>query len=101
MPSVEQLQALLKAEPDDLFLNFGLAMEYANADQFKESLEQFDRVLELDPNYVVAHFQKGKTLLKMGDQDAARQALEAGIAQAQACGDQHAKSEMEQLLSAL
>ena len=29
MPSREQLEKLLAAEPDDVFLNFGLAMELA------------------------------------------------------------------------
>lgn len=101
MSRLEQLQKLLVTEPDDAFLNFGLAMELAKSSRFDESLAQFERVMQLDPNYIAAYFQKAKTLLTMGDDDAAKAELRRGIAQAQSCGEMHAKGEMEELLSTL
>ena len=97
MSRLEQLEALLAAEPDDLFLNYSLALELFTAGRGEESLAAFDRVVELDPPYVAAYFHKGKTLLRMGDREGARNVLKVGIDQAQACGDAHAKSEMEEL----
>jgi len=101
MSRLEQLQGLLNKEPEDVFLNFGLAMELAKAQRYDESVSRFSRVLELDPNYIPAYFQKARTLLSMGDVDATKLELQRGIERAAACGDMHAKAEMEDFLSSL
>ncbi|HVP12371.1 MAG TPA: tetratricopeptide repeat protein [Phycisphaerae bacterium] len=101
MPRVDQLKAMLAKEPDDLFLNFSLAMELAKTEQHEACLAQFARVLELNPDYVAAHFHKGKTLLKMRRMEEAKAALQEGIAAAGRCGDHHAESQMKQLLEAM
>jgi len=101
MPTIERIQAMLTKEPDDVFLNFGMAMQLVNAGRLDEALAQFSKVLDLDPGYVTAYFQKGKTLLALGRRDDARAALLAGIEKATACGDPHAKAEMQQVLAAL
>ena len=98
---LEQLQKLLAADPNDAFLNFGMAMELSKLQRFDESLAQFDRVIQNDPNYVAAHFHKAKTLLTMGDIPRAKAELETGIGRAEACAEFHAKSEMEELLASL
>jgi predicted Zn-dependent protease len=101
MSRLEQIQNLLVSEPNDTFLNFGLAMELAKAERWAESLAQFDRVRELDPNYIPAWFQKGNTLVAMGETDAARAVLQEGIAVANRTGDTHAAGEMAGLLETL
>lgn len=101
MPSLEQLNKLLSAEPDDIFLNFAKAMELAKAQQFADAFAQFDRVITLDPNYAPAYFQKGRTLLQSGDVDAAKATLREGVARARASGDNHAAGEMTELLGSL
>ncbi len=101
MGRIEQLEALLAKEPNDAFLNFGMAIELAKAERYAESLSRFDRVVASDPTYVAAHHHKAKTLITMGDLDAAKAELEKGIAQADACGEMHAKGEMEELLNSL
>ena len=101
MSRLEQLQALLDKEPDDAFLNFGVAMELAKAERYDESLARFDDVIRNDPNYVAAHFHKAKTLLAMGETEAAKAQLEKGIAQAGACGESHAQGEMQELFASL
>ena len=101
MSRLEKLEALLQKEPDDSFLNFGIDMELAKAGRFDESLAQFDRTIELNPNYIAAYFQKGRTLISMGEDDRARNALEAGIQQANLCGETHAAGEMQELLATL
>ena len=101
MPRLEQLEALLASEPNDVFLNYSLAMELAKAQRWEECLARYDRVIVLDPTYIAAHAQKGKTLIDLGRKEEARQALAAGIERAQAAGNRHAKDDMEQLLRAL
>lgn len=101
MPSLEQLRQLLENEPDDVFLNFGLAMELTKAERYDEGLVQFGRVLELDPDYLAAYFQQGKALIRMGQPAAAKAELQKGVERAKAIGDRHAEAEMSQLLEAL
>jgi predicted Zn-dependent protease len=101
MSKLEQLEKLLVKEPEDAFLNFGMAIELAKAQRYDESLARFDRAVATDPNYVAAHHHKAKTLITMGEVDRAKAELEKGITQAAACGEMHAKSEMEELLNSL
>lgn len=101
MSRLEKLQAMLAKEPNDLFLNFSVAMELAKTERHAECLDQFDRVIALDPNYVAAYFHRGQTLLALRRPQEAKEALLAGIAAAGRCGDHHAKSQMEQLVAAL
>ena len=101
MTRIEQLEGLMAREPDDAFLNFGLAIELAKLKRFDESVSRFDRVLEIDPNYIAAHHHKALTLVAKGDVAAAKQELERGVQAAGACGEMHAKSEMSELLDSL
>ena len=94
----EKIQAMLAKEPDDVFLNFGLAMEWAKEGNVESALAQFDRVLELDATYTGAYFHKGNTLIAAGRGDEAREVLTRGVAVAQRQGNDHAAEEMTGLL---
>ena len=98
MPTINELEAILQKEPDDVFLNFGLSMALAAAGRPQEALERFERTLALDPDYVPAHFQKGRLLADVGRTEDAREALEHGIEVARKVGDEHAKGEMGEFL---
>lgn len=97
----EKLEKLLAAEPDDVFLNFGLAMELAKEGSHESALARFDRVLQLDPNYHAAHYHKAATLVELGRTDEARQVLSAGLTATRVVGNTHAESEMADLLASL
>lgn len=101
VPSLEQLNKLLSAEPNDIFLNFAKAMELAKTQQFADAFAQFDRVITLDPGYAPAFFQKGRAQLQAGDVDAAKATLREGVSRARAAGDHHAAGEMTELLNSL
>jgi predicted Zn-dependent protease len=101
MPDLAKLQALLEQEPDNCFLNFGVAMELARLERHEEALVAFERVIELDPDYTVAYLQQGRLLLRLGRREDARQALSAGLAAARRGGDAHAETEMSKLLTAM
>ena len=96
-----KLEQMLEKSPQDVFLNFGLAVELAKEGRTDEALAQFDRVLRLDPSYLTAHFQKGSTLIAAGRVPDARAALTAGITAAQTGGDLHAASQMQTLLDTI
>lgn len=101
MSREEKIRSLLAAEPDDAFLNFSLAMELAKLERWDESFAQFDRLIEVDPDYVGAYFHKGKTFAMLGRADDAREVIRRGITKAAEVGDFHAKGEMEEFVQGL
>ena len=96
-----KLEQMLEKSPQDTFLNFGLAMELAKQGHTEEALAQFDRVLQIDPTYLTAYFQKGSTLINAGRAPDAWIALSAGIAAARTIGDSHTESEMQAMLDTI
>jgi len=89
---------MLQREPDDVFITYGLAMELVKEGRMDEAMQRFDRVLQLDPAYTTAYFQKGSALLSHGRLDEAVAVLQSGIAAARKAGDHHAADEMGALL---
>ncbi len=101
MPTIEQLEKLISAEPNDTFLNFGLAMELANAGRHNEAFTRFDRVIEIDADYHAAHYHKGNFLIGLQRIEEARTVLTAGLQATQRTHDTHAESEMRELLATI
>ena len=101
MPSREQIEKLLKAEPDDVFLNFALAMELKKADLTDEAIVRFDRVIQLDSTYTAAYYHKGNTLIALGRNEEAKPILQTGVEASRQAGNAHAESEMQALLDGI
>lgn len=58
---IAQLQDMLKEEPNDLFLQYALGLEYAKEQTtFGSAESQFKLVLHLDENYLAAYYQLGQ-----------------------------------------
>lgn len=98
MPSIEQLERLLAADPADTFVLYGLAQEHAKAGRVDTAVEYFDRCLAVDPGYCYAYYHKARVLAAAGRAAAALDVLKAGMETAQKAGDAHALSEMEALV---
>ena len=92
---------MLARQPDDPFLLYGVAMEFKKAGANSEALDYFGRVLQRDPNYCYAYYQQAQVHESLGDADAARRSLRAGLEAAARSGDEHARSEIETALEAL
>ncbi len=101
MPRRDQIEELLKSDPDDLFLLYALAMAYISEGDTEEGLNRLDDVIERDPNYVAAYFQKGQTLAGEGNTSDAKLAITQGIDVARKIQDSHAEGEMSAFLESL
>lgn len=101
MAKIDQIRKMLAAEPNDVLLNYALAMELLNSGLADEALAQFDKVLQIDPAYSAAYMQKARALINLNRHDDARGVLQAGIKVAVERGDFHAKDKMEELLRAV
>jgi tetratricopeptide (TPR) repeat protein len=101
MSRVAQLERLLAAEPNDPFVLYGLANEYAKLGRVDEAVAFYDRCLAADPGYLYAYYHKGKTL---GDADRTAEAvttLKVGLEKAKAARDAKAANEIGGLLDSL
>jgi tetratricopeptide (TPR) repeat protein len=76
-------------------------MELAAAGRPAEAIDQFDKVISLDPDYATAYFRKGDLLAEAGRLDDARAALQAGVNAAQRAGDNHLVMKMTERLGQL
>lgn len=56
---LEKLQEMLAETPQDIFLNYALAMEYKGLSQVDNTLKQLNTVLLLDENHVPTLYQLG------------------------------------------
>ncbi len=92
---LETLQQMLAQDPNNTFVRYGLAQEYASNERLEEALAEFARLIELDPNYSSAYFHGGKILERLGRLDDARAMYERGVAACQRAGNAHALSEMQ------
>lgn len=101
MSKRERILGMLGTAPDDVFLNYSLAICLANEGASEEAVARFGRVRALDPQYVPAYFQEGQVLAKLGRTEAARAILQQGMTVARAVGDQHALGEMAGFLDML
>ncbi len=101
MSRLEKVQAMLKENPDDIFLNYAIAMEFSKEDQIVLAQAAFKKVRKLDPNYVPAYFQEGQMLAQDDQIPEAQAILKEGIDVAKRTGDNHALGEMTEFLDTL
>ena len=101
MDRIAMLTEILAANPTDAFARYGLAMEYSNAGQTDQALQEFKALLEHNPDYTPAYFMVAQTLEKAGRIDDAKKMLVDGISSAHRTGNAHAQSEMTAMLEGL
>jgi tetratricopeptide (TPR) repeat protein len=57
---IEMLIGMLEREPNDLFMNYALGVEFMADHRPKDAEAQFKKVLALDSQYIAAYYQLGK-----------------------------------------
>lgn len=98
---IETLRSILQASPDNCFVRYGLAQEHVKAGDDPAAVDEFVRILEIDPSYQAAYYHAGKAYQRLGRLDEARSVFERGVEVSIANGDLHARSELEAALSEL
>ena len=57
---IEALLSMLQTEPQDVFLNYSLGLEYSANNNFSLAEEQFKKTIDIKPDYIPAFFHLGK-----------------------------------------
>jgi len=95
------LEEFVASKPNDSFSRYGLAMECMNSGDPTAADTHFRALIERHADYIPAYLMYGQLLARESRNDEARQVLSKGISAAAKKGDEHARSEMETLLSEL
>jgi len=97
----EKIEALLRDDPDDVFLRYSLALEMESAGEWEASLEILECLARGTPPYVPAFQMAAQHLATRERTEDARRVLREGIAVARRQGNAHAAGEMADLLMSL
>ena len=98
---IARLTKLLELDPTDAFCLYGLAHEYAKRADHELAVEYYQKTLDADPAYIYAYYHKAKLLAEIGQDESARAVLHVGLETATQAGDDHAHSEITELLESL
>lgn len=101
MDKIAALREILAMDPKNSFARYGIAMELVSQQQTAEALQEFDTLLEIDPNYTAGYFMSAQTLAAGGRKAEAAERLQAGIECAARTGNTHALNEMQAMLDDL
>ena len=95
------LKNLVAQNPSDSFARYGLAMAYTSSGEHAQAVDEYAKLLEINPKYVAAYYHGGQALEKIGKPEQAREIYRRGIAVCTEIGDQHTRSELEAVLDLL
>ena len=93
-----QLLAFHKEDPDDSFVRFALAAEYAKLGREEDARRAFEALREHDPDYVGTYYHLGKLYERTGMEVRAIETYRAGIDAAMRMSDFHARAELQSAL---
>jgi predicted Zn-dependent protease len=97
----QKLEEFLAKKPNDAFTLYGLALECSNGGDFASAESHFRSLLQSNPDYVPGYQMYAQTLAQNERTEDAKAILAQGIQAATRLGNQHARTEMEGLLSEL
>lgn len=94
----DQLLKMLELEPDDVFLNYALAMEYLAIDSFEIAAQMLEKTLSLKQDYLPCYYQLGQVNEKLNNEKLAIHYYESGIIIAEKQGNKKALGELKEAL---
>ncbi len=101
MPSLEQLQRMLDAEPGDPFLLYAIAQEHQKQGDHERAIEAYLACIEHDDSQIYAHYHAARSMDAIGRTDEAIALLRKALAHPNCQSDPKARDELRALLEAL
>ncbi len=93
--NISKLAAQIKANPEDSFSKFALALELIKVDQPNKALTLFQNIRQHSPNYIGVYYHLAKLYIELGENNLAIETYKEGIKIATSISDSHAKSELQ------
>ena len=96
-----QILSLLKDNPNDVFLQYALAMEFMSADEPDSAIEILASLKSQEPDYLPTYYQLAKLYEATGANNRAIETYEAGMLVAQKTNDRKTLGELRSALEEL
>ncbi len=96
----EFLEETVRANPENTFARYGLAMELVSSEP-AAAWDHFEYLLQHHPEYHATYYQAGMFLAKQGRPEDARKVLAEGVNVAGRQGNPHAQAELQAALDDL
>ena len=94
----EMIFDMLLKEPNDIFLNYALAMEYLGTGDFEIAEAQLQKTLSIDPAYLPCFYQLGQTWEKLGHNEKALTFYKQGLELAKSQNNRKAQGELSEAI---
>lgn len=75
----QEIIELLKENNKDVFLNYALGLEYLSENNFSDAIHQFEKVIEMDKEYIPAYYQCGMAYIEINNKLKAIENLKKGL----------------------
>jgi tetratricopeptide (TPR) repeat protein len=98
LPRKDMIFDMLLKEPNDVFLNYALAMEYLGTEEFNLAKSQLQKTLEIDPAYLPCFYQLGQVNEKLGDTEKALEYYKQGLELAKTQHNRKAQGELSEAI---
>ena len=98
---IKALARNIRANPDDSFSKFALALEFLKQDNLKRAKLLFEDVYQNDPEYVGLYYHLGKLYERLEKWDQAKQMYAEGIEVAADQKERRTQKELEEALAQL
>lgn len=95
---IELLLEMLDNTPDDTFLNYALALEYAKEERTQEAIKLLEKLIKRSKTYVPSYYQLGKLYEQTGNFENAIEIYKKGMAIAEEQKDFKTIGELEEAL---
>lgn len=98
LPRKELIFDMLTKEPNDVFLNYALAMEHLATGNFMDAETQFKKVLGINPSYLPCYYQLGQVNEKLNQIDIALMYYKQGVDLAKSQNNNKALGELNEAI---
>jgi predicted Zn-dependent protease len=92
---------MVKQQPLEAMIWYGLASEYVKAERWGEATDALQTVVRINPDYTAAYQMLGTAWMSQGQKEEARRAWAEGIEAARRTGAWKAQQHMEGLLASI
>lgn len=92
---LQKLLDFIQNEPNDPFLKYALATEYANANELEKALDYYEDLLTNHPDYVGTYYHAGKLYEQLDRKGDAIITYQKGMEVSRKAKDMHAFSELQ------
>ncbi len=98
---LSQLEELLKEDPHDPFLQYGIALEYAKTGDVKNAIVRIEKIISEKPDYLGAYYQLGQFHERENNPEKAIAVYREGIALALKLKNNKTLNELREALQQL